>query len=306
VDLRSEGPIVVDDALSLDGGELGFERVNLRPQRTISGESATGFLSGSLQARSSGEVRTLPLAFLAVGKEGAVAYEYDFDRDGLPEWTLEDDHLRVLASAESGGRIVALVDKESGLSLTTHVGLLQDVVQGGSWGTRSYRAEWLRAGQPALQLTAQTADGLQISKTIRIAGKQELEARYAWTGSGLAARSLATVQSVPVTLHGDNSTRFCWQPAAAPAGETATPAPAAEMQCEVFVPLGRAVATPPGVTHLEVRTPGSFALRFEWESGRMHVEMRNYSALLRLEFPAAPAGAVTVENALRCKAVVVE
>jgi hypothetical protein len=313
VEIRVEGPIRGNDEIGLDPGELGFERVDLRPANG-SNKAEPGYLEGQIQARSGRDPRSMPVSFVAVGEKDVVPYQFDFDRDGAPEWTLEDDHLRVVTSPENGGRIVALVDKESGLSLTTSLGLLQDEEVPATAGAgplrrlagTPYSAAWVPAEEgTSLRLAATPGPELRIEKTIRVIEKQAFEVKYRWSGAMPNQRMLASVGSVPVTLHGDNTTRFCWEKSTT-AGEGPAPSGAPEIHCEVFAPGRRPVQVPDGIGHLEVRTPGSFALRIEWEKGRMLVLMKNYSAQLRLEFPRAEDSAETQENVMRYRAVVVE
>lgn len=315
IDFRVAGPIKGDRGMGLSAGELGFERLDLKPAEGNKAEP--GFLEGQVHAKSGRDQRSLPVAFVAVSEKGVVPYQFDFDRDGAPEWTLEDDHLRVIASPENGGRIVALVDKESGLSLTNSLGLLQDLEylqtatpeppQSGA--NQPYAAEWIAAGEnTALRLTSPTTQGMKIEKTLRIPEKQVLEVKYRWSGALLDQRTLAVSGSVPVTLHGDGTTRFCWEKPRdkGQAESEGARSDSPEMQCEIFSPSGRPVQVPEGIHHVEVRTPGSFALRMEWEKGRMWVLMKNYSAELRLEFSRAETGAGAGENVIRHRAVVVE
>jgi hypothetical protein len=187
---------------------------------------------------------------------------------------------------------------------------------------RAYRAEWLQEeGGLALRLAAEAADvypaGTRVEKTVRLRPRAETGQPAAaqaptndrgeaappeWGGLeveynvSLAAASLAepqqqafvAVHSVPVLLRGERTTRFCW---IAPGAE-AVPAEGEDAEtCELFQP-GNAVAVPEGVTRITVRTPGAGALLLEWSAGTMAVEMKNYSALLKLTFPPLiPSGA---------------
>lgn len=47
---------------------------------------------------------------------------------------------------------------------------------------------------------------------------------------------------------------------------------------------------PDGVRELEVRTPGSAGLALEWTGGTVTVEMKRFSALLKLCFPVLEVG----------------
>ncbi|MGB9405375.1 MAG: beta-galactosidase [Candidatus Acidiferrales bacterium] len=123
-------------------------------------------------------------------------------------------------------------------------------------------------------------------------------------------QSFVAVQSIPAIAEGSRITRLCWNerhPAEAPAnppasgimkkGQTATTESAAAPQtsgqthCENFAPGGAIVEVPIDAKHLELRAPGRPGLALDWESGRMSVEPKRFSVLLRLTFPSLAAGA---------------
>jgi hypothetical protein len=194
---------------------------------------------------------------------------------------------------------------------------------------RAYRAEWLQEeGGPALRLAAEAADvypaGARVEKTVRLRPRADTgeppaaqapandrgeAAPLEWGGLeveynvSLAASSLAepqpqafvAVHSVPVLLRGERTTRFCW---IAPGAESAAAESEDAETCELFQP-GNAVAVPEGVTRITVRTPGAGALLLEWSAGTMAVEMKNYSALLRLTFPPLIPGGAPGQYRLR-------
>jgi hypothetical protein len=98
------------------------------------------------------------------------------------------------------------------------------------------------------------------------------------------------VNSVPVVFGGDRTTQFCWLD---PSAKDAKPAPDAEgsgMHCEAFVPGRDPLPLPAAARRLEIRSPGRFAFAVEWNAGQMTVEMKNFSALLKLQFPALTPG----------------
>jgi hypothetical protein len=88
---------------------------------------------------------------------------------------------------------------------------------------------------------------------------------------------LETLTSVPAHASKDRGTRFCW----IEGGE-------AEPRCADFQRGGPPVDVPATAHRLEVRTAGSPGLGIEWKSGKMKIEMREFSALLRLALPATP------------------
>ncbi len=81
---------------------------------------------GVLTLQSGGEHSVIPLEFADLRSGGPLHYEYDFERDGAPEWTLESDALRLIFCPRDGGRAVAIVSKVSGEDLTTVTGALRD------------------------------------------------------------------------------------------------------------------------------------------------------------------------------------
>ncbi len=314
VDFKISGAVKGNSDIGLDSGELGFRRLDLKPE--AGNGTKSGLLEGQLEVKSGRDLRNIPLAFIAPNEKLPVTYAFDVDRDGWPEQVLEDHDLRIVVSPESGGRIIGLVDKDSGMSLTNILGMFHDFVADETadaptpkdLGDAVYASEAVtETEKTALRLTSPDHDGLRVQKTFSITGEQAMEIAYRWRGPGLAARSVFTTLSVPVTLHGDNTTRFCWEKPKPP-GEAAKDLPhtAPDMQCEIFAPRGKSITVPQGTRHLEIRAPGSFVLRLEWPAGEMHVEMKNYSAELRFTFPRAPSGAETGSGLLKLSTVVVE
>jgi hypothetical protein len=163
------------------------------------------------------------------------------DRDGADEWILENSELRLIVSPESGGRALALVDKSTGDSLSTSVGLFRDNFSytenagepgaaraRGRYGlfNRAYSPEWRdEAKDPALTLRYHAPDifpaGADIEKTIRFAAPNTLRADYvisldAPKNEGAPAagesptQSFVAVNSFPATAAPGHSTQFCW------------------------------------------------------------------------------------------------
>jgi len=315
IDFRLTGPIKSDHELALDRGELGFRRMDLKPADNGNAPRGPGLIEGHLEARSGRDKRTLPIAFVAVEEKGVAAYTFDFDRDGAPEWVLEDEHLRIIAAPARGGRLVALMDKDAGLSLTTTLGFLGDSLTDNTADARSpvdlahapYTAQWISEGEnKLLQLQSPQEQAVKITKTIAITEKQTFEVKYRWEGPALFARTLATAFSIPAVWHGESTTRFCWEKPAEPGAAQPLPGSAPNMRCEVFDPAGSAFTVPAGIGHLEIRAPGSYVMRVEWPAGEMQVEMKNYSAWLHFAFPRPAAGAAAGESVLKFHTVVVE
>jgi hypothetical protein len=138
--------------------------------------------------------------------------------------------------------------------------------------------------------------GAAIEKTIRLIAPATVEARYRVslnpaTGIELSAPSLefVAVSSLPAASGEDRSTEFCW---AAPAAESrggaaANRARVSGQACDRFVPLGPPLEAPPGVSRLEIRTPGHATLDFEWTTGAATLVMKSDSALLEVAVPLA-------------------
>ena len=62
------------------------------------------------------------------------------------------------------------------------------------------------------------------------------------------------------------------------------------MHCEEFVPGGPAIEIPADAKGLELRTPGRPGLALDWDSGKMSVEPKRYSVLLKLQSRALAPG----------------
>ncbi|HEV8385482.1 MAG TPA: hypothetical protein VGQ11_11485, partial [Candidatus Acidoferrales bacterium] len=283
-----------------------------------------GLLSGELVARSGRDRRTSPIFFAVVGASGVASYQFDFDRDSALEWVLENAALRLIVSPEDGGRALAVVDKVSGLNATTNVGALRDrfaftpALPGarpdrarGRYGlfNRPYAPEWVSAEDgDALRLTFDAPEvfpgGAKIVKTVRLSGADSVAVDYEVSLHAAAAepppptgaapeQSFIAENSVPVVFGGQRTTQFCWPDSAAPPAAGGPPASAtaeAPMHCEEFVPGREPLPVPEAARRLEIRTPGRFTIRVEWSAGRMSLDMRNFSALLRVQFPVLVPG----------------
>jgi hypothetical protein len=278
---------------------------------------------GTLEIHSGNERVNSPILFALV-RPGAVSrYQFDFDRDGAMEWVLENSALRLIISPESGGRALAFINKDPNSNLITSVGALRDNFSyavnpagvpakraRGRYGlfNRPYRAEWVEEqGIRALRMRYDAPDilpaGAGIQKTIRLETTNTLQADYSVqlfkTGSAGAAanppQAFVAVNSVPAMVRTDRSTRFCWM-----SGDSG-------VHCEVFSPGRTAVELPEGSHHLEVRTPGRPGVAFEWDCvkppaqpcGQMRIEMMQFSALLKLQFPPLTPGGEPGEYLIR-------
>ncbi|MBI1750735.1 MAG: beta-galactosidase [Acidobacteria bacterium] len=333
IDFNIEGPVRGSGYVSLEGNDTRQARITLKPPKEAgsggnNGRAAItrpdGLLQGELQVRSGRDRRSTPIFFAIVGESGVTSYQYDFDRDAAPEWVLENAGLRLIVSPEDGGRALALVDKSTGLNLTTNVGALRDHFAytpdlfstrperaRGRYGlfNRPYLAGWVPGeGGNALRLSFEAPDvfpsGAKIVKTVRLSGPASVAVDYEvglkavsaaeTRAPGLAPppeQSFIAVNSVPVVHGGERTTQFCWPDPSAPEAQPLAESSPPGTRCEDFVPGRDPLTVPEAVRTLEIRTPGRYALAVEWKTGRMTVEMKNFSALLKLQFPAlAPGG----------------
>lgn len=341
VDIQVEGPFHGSGFARLGSDETRFTRIKLKESqddKSAQGSPPDPIQRGLLEIGSGRDRWSTPLLFVLGGGDAIAHYQFDFDRDGAPEWVLESGKLRLIVSPEDGGRALALVDKASHESLISEVGAFRDSLipmrgtteRPPGWDVRTldaaYGAEWLPEKKgTALRLFyhAPSTDlpGAAIEKTIRMTAPDSIEAKYrvtleaAASGNGqperageisVAAESLATAFSVPVVFGSIRGTTFCWQtgaaPSDAPAPTSSGAAPttnSAAPQCEGFVPDGKPLDAPAGTTHLEIRTPGRATLAVEWDAGTARIMPRNYSALVEIVFPAISRAGVPREYTLR-------
>lgn len=288
-----------------------------------------GFLSGTMNF-SGGHIpeHTFSLNFLVADSDAPVHYEYDFERSGSKNWILENKRLRLILLPAAGGEISAIVDKLSGVNLTTTVGGLRDLVRahrnlGGAIESQlldptmnvAYSAEWTSKDGAELVMKAHwPADAPiagEISKTVRMSSKDgtdAIEAEYGLhsvtrsneTNSAEEARnesvSLVTAFSVPAIADQRDGTQFCWL---APADQASADAGAnaldRDAHCSAFVLSGSEIQIPAGATRLEVRTPGRPTLAMEWAAGRVTVQQKLHSARILLEFPAQIAASTAAD-----------
>jgi hypothetical protein len=322
IGVKIEGSIRGTGRIGLDPNEMGQEKLNVgsggsalpgRDAETASPpQNADGVYTSELLARSGRFERNLPLAFVAVGPELPVLYQFDFDRDAAKEWVLENSRLRLIVSPDSGGRAVALVDKRTSANLTTPIGALRDFfsfpsADGGQVNLRDFtfnRAYTVEKVEEQKSLSIRlryrapelAATGVEIEKTLRFSEADTLAVEYRLTSSDPAENPPAFVvgNSLPAQAGGDRSTRFCWAPPGSPEGAALAPSAsnvaAAATDCTPFTPGGAAIVPPAGVKHLLVRTPGQPGLLLAWEEGHIRIEPKTFSALLLVEFPAAKPG----------------
>ncbi len=187
---------------------------------------------------------------------------------------------------------------------------------------RPYRAEWTDEKEnPALRLRYEAPDvlpgGASIEKTARIEDNDSLRVNYRVqlktsprdpAGQERHSQSFIAVNSVPVVFRAEHSTQFCWGMAEAKPGAEAKAASA--KHCESYQPGRALLELPAGTNRLEVRTPGKAGLALEWDCAkicaRMTIQMKNFSALLSLQFPPLTPGGPPGEYTVRFRPLTLE
>jgi len=321
-DISVEGPLHGTGQLRIPAKGVWVEKISLKPsgkEAAALAPEADGLLHGKIEIRVGHERRSLPIDFLQPKENGTNRYRLDFDRDGADEWVLENASLRLIVSPESGGRAIALTDKSSGASLSTSVGLFRDQFTytenpaginpqraRGEYGlfNRAYAAEWIsEQANPALKLHYDAPDvfpfGANIEKTIQFENANTIRVDYRVTlkplspggamPANLPPQAFVAVNSFPAVRRQEESTEFCWEPENRPSKGAA-----ASKRCEEFVPEGKAIEVPEGSTRLEFRTAGRPTVAVAWECKdtcpKVVIEPKNFSALLRVEFPPLVPG----------------
>lgn len=287
-----------------------------------------GLLRGELGIHSGRSQAGSPVLLVPPVKDKTIHYQYDFDRDGAPEWVLESERLQLIISPADGGRAVALVDKDTNENLITLGGALYDRIDSAGvhaatqpvndlLSTREYRAEWVEEKQgAALRLTFDNPEiaplGARIEKTVRLTTPDAVEVSYRLSRAATApaesrdvsgsGHPFLSILSVPVADAGEAPTRFCWEPPLT-LGSSAAPAAvakaAADPHCEGFLARGEPIWIPEGVSRLEIQIPGHTTLAVEWSAGRARILPQNFSARVEFAVPLPAPSAAPDEFALR-------
>lgn len=315
------------------GDEELFTRLHFQPLRSQSPNDppvpprADGLLRGTLSIRTGHERGSSPVLYVAPDEGGYAHYQYDFDRDGSPEWALESSRLRLIVSPADSGRALALTDKSTNDDLIVLGGAAhdfiaasglppQDVWEVGDFAfNRAYRPEWIE-GKPgaSLRLTFQehenSAAGIHVEKTLRLPEPETVEVAYrifeVSPTSGdpgiipAAPRNFISMMSIPLLVAEDKSSHVCWQPTESDApGEKLASKPSAALHCEDIVPGGNPIPVPVGVTRMEIASPGSHTLTTEWHAGRVTVVPRMFSVEIDLAVPVPGSSQPPDEFTLR-------
>jgi hypothetical protein len=122
--------------LILNRSALGVasEPLTLKAAEVIVADYTYSFAPGGTQVLNPFEItlsdgtttEVAKAAFVALKKGEAVTFAYDVDQDGIDEYVLENERLRVIVAPQLGGRVFALIDKRSGVNAFAHDGGLQD------------------------------------------------------------------------------------------------------------------------------------------------------------------------------------
>lgn len=252
-----------------------------------------GVRPGLHRARLTLASKTLPdrSLSLALRKPGeALAYSYDLDRDGSPDWVLENDELRAVVSPAAGARSFVLEDKRSGLNWFTNAGGLRDHFvyylqpeginpqrRRGQYGlhNRPYRCEVAgpRDGERVrLRCQYVTPDvlpaGARVVKTItleghRLAAVYEIHLDTDGEAAGRPAQAFLNVASLPA----DATTSF---------------GPDASLE-----PAGAAVEISGNA--LRIERPNSI-LMLRFDGAKATLERKVFSFWLKMAYPPLAAG----------------
>ncbi|MGO9640004.1 MAG: alpha-amylase family protein [Candidatus Acidiferrales bacterium] len=312
---RVDGPVRGSDIVRVGAGEIDLTRIKLEPAgppgSTGTTTTESGLAQGELTLQGGGERVAIPIAFADLREGGPLHYQYDFDRDGAPEWTLETNVLRLILCPRDGGRAIALVSKLTGENLTTVAGALRDwFLPAGATQpedftfNRPYEAEWTSdRDQPGLRMKYHAAEagaaGATIEKIITLISPDTFEVQYrvalapAEGSQGTAGMQFVAASWVPATAADQDGTKLCWSDPVAP-----QPAQSANPPSPTCVPFHSGDSPrklPPGAARIEIGAPGSSGVRVEWTAGEMNLQMDRGAVLLKLVLPldaSAPAQAV--------------
>jgi len=297
------GAVLASKTVHLMGKENDVILLDLHADGSARPDSE-GLLHGELQLSSNDQSSKTPLGFVITSGDAPAGYRYDLARSGTPDWIMENDRLRVIVAPAAGGRLLALIDKPTAISLTAPMGGLRDFIRvAGDSELQNltfnlpYDAQWVpQGGGQAIRMTGRFPDGApvagEIEKTVRVSGSNTVQVEYRTSslaaghaeqnGSAGPAAFFVTSFSVPAFEGGAMGTQFCWK-----LPDSAAAAVPAEMHCEAFAAATGAIAVPEGVSQLEIRTAAQPALTVIWKEGHVSIKPQRDAAQVLLEFPAA-------------------
>lgn len=306
VNVSITGPLHGSGNLEIPAEQSSVAKIELKPAGADAmalAPDADGLLHGMVKLRSGRDQRSFPIDFLQMPSGATRHYQFDFDRDGAPEWVLENADLRLIVSPPGGGQVIALIEKSSGANLATSVGLIRDAFSytenppGGNpararglYGlfNRTYTAEWTQDSKdPGVKLNYEAPDifpaGARIQKVIQFDEAKALKVSYrvylnaaqgatadagdATAATGQHQQSFVAINSFPALAGVEGATRFCWQPPNASDGATK------DAVVSVGTPSPKAVPADTSADHCEDFVPGGNAI--EVPDGIRSVQVRN-------------------------------
>jgi hypothetical protein len=316
------------------GDEELFTRVRFQPLRNpVTSDPPAqarpdGLFHGTLSIKSGHEHGTFPVLYVTADDAGYSHYQYDFDRDGSPEWMLESSRLRLIVSPADSGRALALVDKSTNDDLITLGGALhdflipadtrpQDAWESGDFAfNRGYRPEWIEEKHnTSLRLAYQeyvnSPAGVHVEKTLHFPAPETIEAAYRIfivrppsgesSSTSEAKQNFISMLSIPLPVAEDKNSRVCWKIATAAASAIPPPVAkaASDPHCEDIASDEVPISVPAGVARLEVISPGGHPLAMEWTSGRVVIVPRIFSAEVNFVVPVPSSSDAQGEFTLR-------
>jgi hypothetical protein len=332
VDFDVEGAFHGSAFAKVYGGDQEFARMRIESTQRDRSEKpaalADGLLHSALVIRSGQDRTTSSIYFQPANESGNLHYQFDYDLDGAPEWTLESNRLCLIVSPAEGGRAFALIDKSGNDDLITLDGAFHDFLAPSDTPlqnaresedfslNRAYRAEWVE-GQPDAGLRLvfpgeETAGGLRVEKTLRLPEPETVEATYrvsqfaassaADPANGPSAlQSFISMLSVPLPDPDEGNARICWQESSGSSDEPSFTSSKSQTDpdCEDLVPSGRAISVADPISRMEILSPGRHPLTVEWSAGRVIVVPKLFSVQVNFVVPSPLPGAAPAEFTLR-------
>lgn len=121
--LEVDGPRVLQLA---PGKEVRMSLTAWPRPRPGTDRTATGLFPFNIRVRTPGHTVKIPVRLVGIRAGEALAYQFDFDRDGFDDLVLENENLRAIVMPGAAGRAFALVDKATGRNAFNTVGGLRD------------------------------------------------------------------------------------------------------------------------------------------------------------------------------------
>ena len=305
VQVRLSGAFDASGHAYVPGGMLGVVKLVIHSSAiqavAASPPGEDGLYRGFLHTIPAGPADNSLVYLAIVPERGAAGYTFDFDGDGQPELVLENTALRAIVSPASGGRLIALVEKGSDVTLASTAGLFEDAFAftpnparvrperaRGRYGTfnRLYASNWVpEEGGPALHLSYDAPDvyphGARIEKTYHLTGERTGAVEYRVSllqadEHRLSEEAAGRVLAGPLPEGLAQSFVILGSVPAfpgvergshfcwTPSSDQASTAAGAEEHCDGFLPGGPAISPPAGVTRMEIRQAHRPTLSLDW------------------------------------------